>query len=288
MRVIVLALAMAAAAPAATHYLTVTGLGGEPDYEQRFVGWAKDIGNALKDAGGGVQSQTLIAPRREQLRRALEELAQRAQPDDELVLMLIGHGTYDGHEYKFNLPGPDVTAEELAALLGRIPAKRQLVVNTSSASGASLKALAGDGRLVISATRTGTEKNATVFARYWAEALREPAADTDKNETVSALEAFQYAERRVKSFYETEKRLATEHPVMEASGAAAFPLLRRGRNAAAALDSGKAKLLAKKEDLELRIDRLKYNKAALAPEEYKKQLTALLVELAETQEELDR
>ena len=51
--------------------------------------------------------------------------------------------------------------------------------------------------MVITATKTGTEKNATVFARYWVEALRDPAADTDKNETISALEAFRYAERKI-------------------------------------------------------------------------------------------
>ncbi len=288
MRAVLLALALAAAAPASTHYLTVTGLGGEPDYEQRFAGWAKDIENALKEAGGEIRSQTLVAPDREKLRAAFAALAREARREDAVVVMLIGHGTYDGHDYKFNLPGPDVTAAELAALLDRIPAERQLVVNTTSASGGSLKALAGGNRLVISATRTGTEKNATVFARYWAEALRDPAADTDKNETVSALEAFQYAERKTKAFYETEKRLATEHAVMEAKGAAAFPLLRRGSSAAASQDPAKVELLAKKEDLELRIDRLKYRKAALPSEEYRKQLTALLLELAQTQEELDR
>ena len=138
-----------------------------------------------------------------------------------------------------------------------------------------------------------SERNATVFARYWAEALRDPAADTDKNETVSALEAFRYAERKTKSFYETEKRLATEHPMLEDKGAAgplaaSFPLLRLGRNAAASRDPEKVRLLAKKEEMEQRIDRLKYQKAAIPEAEYKKQLTALLLELARTQEELDR
>jgi len=289
----------------ATYYLTITGLGGEPEYEQRFATWGKEIDKALRGAGGGAHVETLAAPTREQVRAALGTLAREVRPDDAVVVMLVGHGTFDGTEYKFNLPGPDLGAVELAGLLDRVPAARQLVVNMTSASGGSLEALRKTGRVLISATKTGTEKNATVFARYWVEALRDPAADADKNETVSALEAFRYAERKTAAFYETEKRLATEHAVLEDTGkgegvrapsaengeglrAAAFPLVRLGGNAAAARDPAKAKLLARKEDLEQRIDRLKYQKAAVPPEEYKKQLAALLVELARTQEELDR
>ena len=99
-----------------------------------------------------------------------------------------------------------------------MPPTRQLVVNMTSASGGSIDALRKENRVVISATKTGTEKNATVFARYWAEALSDPAADTDKNETVSALEAFRYAEQKTAKFYETQKRLATEHAVLEDTG----------------------------------------------------------------------
>ena len=40
--------------------------------------------------------------------------------------------------------------------------------------------------------------------------------------------------------------------------------------------------------MEQQIDKLKYEKAATPPDEYKKQLAALLLELARTQEELDK
>src|SRR6202007_1885478 len=107
---------------------------------------------------------------------------------------------------------------DLAALLDHVPATRQLVVNMTSSSGGSLSFLQKKSRIVIAATKTGTEKNATVFARYWAEALREPAADADKNESVSALEAFRYASQKTKEFFETAKRLETEHSVIEDTG----------------------------------------------------------------------
>ena len=88
----------------------------------------------------------------------------------------------------------------------------------TSASGGSRAALEKPNRVVITATKSGNEKNATVFARFWVEALRDPSADTDKNETVSALEAFTYAETKTAQFYDTQKRLATEHPILEDTG----------------------------------------------------------------------
>jgi hypothetical protein len=275
---------IAAVLLASTYFVTITGLGGEPDYEQRFALWGREIGRAV--AGPDARVETLVAPRREKVRELFEALGRQARREDALVVMLIGHGTYDGVEYKFNLPGPDLTAGDIAELLDRVPAARQLVVNMSSASGASLEALRKPSRTVMCATKAGTEKNATVFARYWAEALRDPAADSNKNETISAQEAFRYAQRRTAAYFESEKQLATEHAVMEGGGS--FTLVRMGTAAAAARDPGKQKLLAEKEQIEQQIDRLKAQKAGMPSEEYKKQLAALLLQLARTAEALEK
>jgi hypothetical protein len=180
-----------------------------------------------------------------------------------------------------------------------------LIVNTTSASGGSVGALQKAGRVVIAATKTGTEKNATVFARYWVDALRDTSADTDKNETITALEAFVYADRKTAAFYESQKRLATEHPVLEDTGkkegvrapsadngegllAANFAILRIGSAQKAANDPAKRALLDKKEELERKIDLLKYQKAAMSADDYKKQLTDALLELAKVQGDLDK
>jgi hypothetical protein len=90
----------------------------------------------------------------------------------------------------------------------RIPARRQLVVDTTSASGGAIAALERPGRAVIAATKSGTEKNATVFARYWSEALEDPTTDVDKSDSISAMEALTYADHKTAAFYETQKRLA--------------------------------------------------------------------------------
>jgi hypothetical protein len=304
---VLLGVLLATPARAAGFYVTVAGLVGEPDYEQRFTTPAKDLDKVLKATGADAHVYSLIGGEatRARLTQVLEQVAREAKADDDFVLTLIGHGSYDGVEYKFNLPGPDMSAGELAALCNRIAAGRQLVVNTTSASGGSIPAFQRAGRAVITSTKSGTEKNATVFVRYWVEALQDPSADVDKNESVSALEAFQYADRKTAEFYTSQKRLATEHAVFEDTGKgeavrapsvdggegrllASLTMARFGDAQKAALDPAKRDLLAKKEDLQRRIDVLKYQKAAMTQNNYDQQLKALLVELARVQATLDR
>jgi hypothetical protein len=308
-RFLVLALMLAALpAQATVYYVAIGGLGGEPDYEQRFNALIKDVSKVLQESGGNVKVYALSGAEatRARVTEVMGEVAGQAKPDDDFLLLLIGHGTFDGVEYKLNLPGPDLSGAELAALCDRIPAKRQVVVNTTSASGGSLAALQKPGRGVIAATKSGTEKNATVFARYWVQALSDAGADVDKNEAISALEAFQYATRKTADFYESQKRLATEHAIFDDTGKNAegvraastetgegrllstFTLVRIGAAQMAAADPAKRALLDKREELERKIDTLKYQKAAMPDDQYRQELTAALLELARVQQEIDK
>jgi hypothetical protein len=292
---------------ATTFYVTVAGLGGEPEYDQRFSTWAQEIDKLLKGSAADASVTTLFGKdaTKARVQTALADIGRQAKSNDALVVMLIGHGSFDGVDYKINLPGPDLSAIELASMLDRVPAGRQLVVNMTSASGGSRTALEKANRAVITATKTGSEKNATIFARYWVEALRDQAADADKNGVITALEAYRYAEQKTSNFYETQKRLATEHAMLEDTGkgdgvrapsadngegllASRFALLRIGEAQISAATPEKKELQTKREQLEQQIDQLKYQKAALPVEEYKKQLAALLLELAKTQAELDK
>jgi hypothetical protein len=304
-RVLLLAAFTALALRADTYYLVVAGLGGEQEYEQRFSGWASDLSKLLaKEPGAKVETLSGNSATRPNMEAKLKAIASQAKAADSFVLLLIGHGSYD-LEYKYNLVGnPDMTAAELAALLDKIPAK-QLVVNMTSASGGSIAALQKPNRVVITATKTGTEKNATIFARYFIEALRDASADTDKNDSISALEAFRYAEQKTSKFFEDQKRLATEHALIEDTGkgdgvktpspdngqgmvAGRFTLLHLGAVAEFVNDPEKQKLVQRKEELEASIDELKYRKAAMAVPEYRKQLQTYLLELAKVQAELDK
>jgi hypothetical protein len=160
--------------------------------------------------------------------------------------------------------------------------------------------------VVIAATKAGTEKSSVaIFPRYWIEALRDPASDADKNDTVSALEAFKYAQAKVEKFFTTENRLATEHAVIEDTGkgdgvkdpsadngeglaAGRFILVHLGTSAAAAKDPAKQQLVKHLEDLDAKLDELKYEKASIDPADYRRQLQTLMIDRAQTQAELDK
>jgi hypothetical protein len=306
MRICFLFFCAAFALQATNYFVIVAGLGGAPEYDTQFAKWAQDLDHQL-NTGGDAHVITLSGPSatKQQVEQSLNKISEQSSASDSVALFLIGHGSFDGVDYKINLPGPDMTGAELAKALNRIPGKRQLVVNMTSCSGASLAALARKDRVVISATKSGTEKNAPVFARYWVDALHDPSADADKNGSISALEAFRYAERKTAAYFEAEKLLATEHAVItdtaSATGvrdpkpengqgliAASFILIRARGEGAKVLTPDKQRLVSKKEDLEAKIDKLKYEKAAMDEGEYRQQLTGLLLELARTQAEIDK
>ena len=283
MRTILLLVSFACAAHAASYCVTVAGLGGLPEYEKEFTRLAKELESDLTAAGPDVHAVTLSGPSatKAAIQETLSRVARQVTPEDTFSLFLIGHGTFDGETYKFNIPGPDITAQEIAALLNSVSARKQLVVDTSSSSGAAFPLLAAKGRIVITATKSGNEKNATVFGRYWVEALSDPAADANKNGIVTALEAYTLASRKTKAYFDAEKLIPTEHsmitPVTEKSVVAAVYPVRQSKPQTASANTT-ASLRA--QQLEARVEQLKSKKSAMKPAAYKQELTALLVELA--------
>ncbi len=305
----------AQSAESLTYAVIISGLGGDDAYEKMIQGWGKDLFSRLKKNAGAEDRLFWLAAkteegvyaesRRERIVRLFEELSARVGPRDIFELFLMGHGSYDEYDYRLNLPGPDLTASQLSELLERIRAERQVVVNMTSSSGASLVPLRRKGRVVITSTTAGRERNFSVFARYFIAALQETAADTDKNEELSVLEAYRYANREVTRYYESLKRLATEHALLEDRGdgegardasaetgqgllAASLPLLRLGDGQAAVDTPETRELRAAKRQLEEAIEQLKYRKASLSSEEYFQELEGLLIRLSEAQQRLDR
>ncbi|MCB1125397.1 MAG: hypothetical protein KDM81_02800 [Verrucomicrobiae bacterium] len=210
--------------------LLVRGADGEPEYAPRFDRQVERWRAVAQQAGAACKVIGTVAsePGTPQSPEAKEDLADRqrlqialgkegVETFRPLWLVFIGHGTFDGKQARFNLRGPDVSAEELAAWLK--PVQRPLVIlNTSAASAPFLAPLAGTNRVVITATRSGNEQSYARFGDFLAETMAAPAADLDQDGQTSLLEAFLNAASRVAEFYQTEGRLATEHALIDDNG----------------------------------------------------------------------
>jgi hypothetical protein len=292
------------------HLLIIVGLAGDPEHGELFQKW----GAALSDAAErlGVARERVVylgerpdsdAPRiaarstRAEIEKAFDAVAKRASADDLVFVVLIGHGTFDGRAAKFNLPGPDMGPGDFAPLLKRLPSKHVVFVNTASASAPFVNELAGPGRTIVSATRSGSERFATLFGGPFVTALGSADADGDKNGRISVLEAFEYARREVARAYEREGLLATEHPLLDDDGdgkGSGEPSAQAGDGRVAALlslgtveagaplpaDPRLRALYAERRELENRVESLKLLKSSMAPARYATELEKVLTELA--------
>jgi hypothetical protein len=285
--------------------LIVVGAPGTPEYGAQFRRWA-DQWQAAAEKAQAVsirvgQAEGAGGTDRERLRSILAEKAMSGR--EPLWIVLIGHGTFDGHEAKFNLRGPDVTDLEFAQWLA--PLKRPVaVLDCASASGPFLNRLSGDNRVVVTATRSGHEMNFARLGQYLAEAITDLRADLDKDGQVSLLEAFLTAGSRVDEYYRTRSQLATEHALLDDNGdrlgtpADWFRGVRATRRAkdGAAPDGLRAHQLhlipsarerdmpaqvrQRRDQLELSIAALRNEKESLAADDYYSRLEPLMVELA--------
>jgi hypothetical protein len=296
--------AVSTAAAEQSHLVIVVGLGGEKKYSDAFHQMAVSmVGAAEKKLGLGVGNIVYLGEKtadpavavyggratRESVQKALAGVARRAAPGDLVFVLLIGHGSAQTAESRFNLAGPDMSAADFLPLLDALAAQAVVLVNAASASGDFTAALAGKGRTIVTATKSALERNQTVFAKHFVDAFTGEGADADKDQRVSLLEAFEYARREVARFYEKDRRLLTEHAVLAdgADGAVARSIFLgagaeggEGRAGTETDDPALPTLLQERRDVERRLEALRAGKATAAPEEYEKRLEALLLELA--------
>jgi hypothetical protein len=277
-------------ASADTYALIVSGLGGESQYEQKFRSQAEAMARAAEKLTGDQARVIALSDaqaNRESVRGALRTLAARADKNDRLMIVLIGHGSFDGDEYRFNLPGPDLTATELGRLLDQIDAGEQLIVNATSASGAVIDRWRRAGRIIISATKNGGERTATRFPQFWLEAVSSAVADTNKDDIVTATEAFEFAARKVGESFTSDVSLATEHPRLDGRDAARFQVARLGESSAPRADPALSAMFEQRLKIEHDLEAVKERKAELTVPAYYDELEAVLIRLALLQQQID-
>jgi hypothetical protein len=289
--------------------LIVSGAAGGAEYvtqyDRRTAQLSKTLVETLKFDPALVRvlsdtSRSTDSATAENVRRAIASVASRMTRDDVLFVFLIGHGTFDGTDAKFNLVGPDLDSVEWSALLKAISG-RVVLVNTSSASFPFLERLSGPRRIVITATDSPAQRYDTVFADYFIRALTDPAADLDKNDRVSIWEAFAAASAAVRRHYQQRGQLSTEHALLDDNGdgvgnevttpgddgsLASRTYLDESLPGAQPTDEVLLKLLQRKATLEAEVEELKVRRQFLAPAEYAKEFERLMIELSQISHEI--
>lgn len=288
--------------------LIVVGLAGDPEHAKTFHGWGNTLAEASESLGVAPERLVYLvdAPMegdqrvsgvssREGIVKALGTIAASAGPDDLVFVTLIGHGAWDGRSAKFNIPGPDISAEEFNALVRKLPAKQIVFVNTASASGPFVEVLSGPGRTIVSATRSGAEHYTTLFGGFFIDALSSPNADADKNKRISVLEAFQFAKAEVTRAFEREGLLVTEHALLDddgdkkgspepsataADGKVAAVLSLADAGGGLPSDPTLRELYLERRELERRVDSLRLLKEGMDPARYNAELEKLVTAIA--------
>ena len=284
-----------------TRLLVITGVSGDDEHAEAFHRWALIMINAAKSRDGvpdanitylGERTETDPAHIRarstkENVESAIADLAAKSKPDDSIIVVLIGHGTFDGRNASFNLPGPDLTVADWEKLLAKLSKQRVAFVNTAPASGAFLPSIAGPGRVIVTATKTGGERNETRFAEFFVTAFGDAAADSDRNGHVSVLEAFNYAKDKVVRAFQADGLLLTEHATLDdgADGKLAGSLYLTAHPSDAGLnvdraDPALAALADEREAIQKQIDGLKLRKDTMDPARYDQDMEKLLTDLA--------
>lgn len=291
------------------HLLIISGLGGTENYQQQFSRASSELVEAALRVGidrdnvllltADPTIETPVNHRRADkttIKQALLEIDARASAEDRIFVVLIGHGNPRGESAVFNLPGPDISAEEFSEAMSAFDDHVSIVVNTASASGPFLKPLSRDNRIVITATSSGREYHAALFGELFIAAFTTMSADRDKDERISMLEAFDYARREVRRSFETENRLPTEHAMLDDNGDGAGSLdpgefkadgalanrtyLHQPPSQATGASSKLIAMLRRKQLIEQSISELKMQRDSLTPQKYYAELEILLIDLA--------
>jgi hypothetical protein len=300
--IILVALCAPAVAHAESSALIISGAPGDKEHETKFANWSDATRKVLVDEMGFAADRVIVLTNEKStqmdIKAAFTQLGSPLKPADSFFLFLIGHGSYDGLEYKFNNVGPDLTGTDFNKLLSALSAGRIVVVDSTICSGGASEALAGKNRMIVTATKTGFETNDTVFYEYFLKGLQQAAADENKDHKVSVWEAFKFAVDGVERFYKDAGRIATEHAQISDNGAPLTGVVPQAPvmssitafnvdHPVTVADAKLQALLDQQKEIQQKIETLQINKASMLPDDFNKQIEDLIVQLALKTQQID-
>jgi len=197
----------------ACHALLIGSLPGTAIHARQYRDWLKRFHAYLTGPAGVPAGNVVVltgdkdfrAPivtgpaTAESIAKAFGDLAKKVQPQDQFVLVLLGLGSAEGNSSFVVLPGPDLSAEQLALLLEPLTARNQVVLNFTSCGGLATPALSRAGRVVVSGNMP-QETVPPVYPEFFLRGLESARADGAgspeagaKDGTITLLEAYNWA-----------------------------------------------------------------------------------------------
>jgi len=213
-----------------TYALIVSGINKDPEerlakdkavmnLRRFFLSNAKVESNRLSvlvDNNSSVSEGSRVSTA-ENLKEAIKEFTVTIKPVDRFIFYYVGQANVVTNKLRFNLPGEDITHEQLGEWINEIKASSMLIVLDCPGAGLAIKTVAGQGRIVIGSC-TSEQHYSTQFSEYFVPALVDSKSDTDGDGKVSLLEAFTFASKRLDDLYRRQQLLKTETPVLEDNG----------------------------------------------------------------------
>jgi hypothetical protein len=313
MRVVaVVALAVLYAVPVAAeqrYAIILSGASGGPKYAEQMAEWRNGLRTALVDRYGFAADNVRVfvdetdktgeQGSAQNVRNSIAAIRKQLTQQDLLLIVLFGHGTYDGESAKFNLVGPDLTAAEWKTMLSALPG-RVVLVNTTASSFPFLEELSGPNRIVITATDSAAQKYATVFPDYFVKSMQAASSDLDKNGRTSIFEVFAATSVAVKQHFEQRGQLTTERAVFDDNGdgvgreseapgpdgALARTLYLDAELPAAANNPELSALIRRRQALEADAEALKAKKGTMPQPQWEAEYEKLMLELARVSREI--
>ncbi|MCC6696249.1 MAG: hypothetical protein IT365_11520 [Candidatus Hydrogenedentes bacterium] len=238
-------LSASSSAYAEDYALLIGGLGGEERYSQEFLDSATALRTTLIERHGyhadrvRVFAETAPAERHvdcvstlENIQREFGRLQTVLQAGDSLLVIAVGHGQSDYQETKLNLPGPDLSAQGLTALLNALPnTDHQTLVLSFPCSGQFAEVLARAGRVVLASTDGPRQIYHSVMTQYLLQAMQSDAADVNADGAVSLYELFDFLSLQVEGHFTAAGTLQTENPSLDDNGDGKVTTLAEGMDA---------------------------------------------------------
>ncbi len=212
--------------------MVITGIGGGEPYDSEFRQTASETARLLVEREICTSDTLKVladinvpddcfshSSTLDNIRLCFNDQAQAMTAEDTFLLILIGHGQSNFLQPKFNLPGPDLSGEELNELLNILSAKDQRIILSFACSGHILEQISSQQRCIIASSDGPLQIQFSHMHRFLLDALKIPSApDIDGDRQITFDELYEYLSLRVQEDFKSRSVLELSTVALDDNG----------------------------------------------------------------------